>query len=496
MANRETIKQERLKKIQKIKNLRINPYPHNYQTNTTFKKIIEKHKNIKPEQTTKTNYKIAGRIILLRNMGKLSFITIQEQTNIKNKPTKIQTVISQSETDDKSFQLTKLLDLGDIIGVQGYAFKTKKGELSLMTRKLTILTKALQDSGEKYHGVKDIETRYRNRTLDMISNPEVIESLKNKHLIIQKIREHMIKQNFLEVETPILQQNYGGDEVEPFETYYNDLKQKTFLRISPEQSLKKIIAGGMEAIFELSRNFRNESIDTTHNPEFSMLEAYRTYEDYNYMMKLMEQLAYKISKEMNGTSKITFKGQIIDLKPPWKKMTIKEAIQKTAKINIETATDKELIDKAKRTGKQLIRKTREEAIIALHEEYGEKITKDPIHFIDYPKGSTVFAKEKRNDPNLIERAETFIGGVEIANMYSELNDPYLQRKHMQDQMKLKNKTKEIYGELDETFLTAMDLGMPPTAGIGIGIDRLAMIILNKESIRDTLYFPAMKTKKK
>ena len=486
----EKLKQDRLNKLEKIKELGINPYPYSYNIDSNSKILKKKYDDkIKEHKQTKDFYKIAGRIILFRNMGNLTFSTIQDEDD------EIQIVFMKKNLNETKQKLLKFLDLGDIIGVYGNIFKTKKGELSILVKDFDILCKSLSDLGDKFHGICDVEKKYRNRSLDMITNSNSKKILKKRFLITQKIREFFIKKGFLEIETPITQINYGGAMAKPFKTYHNSLDLNLYLRVAPEQSLKKVMVGGMEAIFEINKNFRNEDIDTTHNPEFTMLEAYKSYVDYEYMMKICEELVEFCSMKLYGTTKIEFMGKKIDVKSPWKRITIKDALQENTKWDLDKMSDKDLFNEVKKLKKETFHKTRGEAILILFEKYAEKKYIQPIHFIDYPKEATIFCKKKRGDKNLIERFESFICGMEISNAYSELNDGKLQRKLIEQQIEFKKKgADEIWGESDEEFLDSMDLGLPPAAGIGIGIDRLVMVLLNQKSIRDIIYFPTTKPK--
>lgn len=489
--NNDPIRDERIKKAQQLRELGINPYPNSYTIDRELNQIHEEYeKKLKAEDHSGDNYSVAGRIVLYRDMGGLQFMTIQDENG------KLQLSFMKKKLEEK-FKLLKYFDLGDIIGVKGEVFKTKKGELSILVQEFTMLCKSLSDLGDKYHGLKDIELKYRNRSLDMIMNPESCDIIKKRFLITQKIREFMIKEGFLEIETPITQVSYGGAAAEPFVTHHNDLDMDLFLRVSPEQSLKRVIAGGMNAVFEINKNFRNESIDRTHNPEFTMMEAYRAFKDYNYCMDMLERMIEFVVLEVFGTLKFKFKNQEISFKRPWKKLTIKDALKKSKGWNIDKMSDKELFLEVEKIGEELPEKTRGYAILALFEEYGEPLGIQPTHFIDYPVESTPLCKQHRDDPNLIERFESFVCGMELSNAYSELNDGARQRELFEKQAEFKEGGQnETWGDgLDEDFLNAIDLGIPPTGGIGIGIDRLVMVLLNQESIRDIIYFPTMKPKK-
>lgn len=484
--------QERLAKIEKIQKLGHNPYPYSYDVDSKITDIKQKYEDkLQAHEQTKDYVKIAGRIMLKRGMGKVLFMDIQDED------AKIQ-LFFRADDLNKKFELSKLIDLGDIIGVYGYIFKTKMGELSIFVEDFEILCKCLTELGDKFHGIKDVETKYRNRSLDMIMNPTSREILKKRFLITQKIREFMTKEGYLEIETPINQVTYGGAAAKPFITHHNDLDMDLYLRVSPEQSLKRVLCGGMEAVFEINKNFRNEDIDRTHNPEFTMMEAYKAYVDYEEMMSLVERLTEFVAKEVLGTTKIEFAGKKMDVKAPWKRITTKDALKQAKGWDVDKMSDKELFDEVKKLKKEMYHKTRGEAILILFEEYGEPIATQPTHFIDYPKESTPLCKRHRKDENLIERFESFVCGMEICNAYSELNDAILQRKLFEEQVKhAQQGNEETWGsEIDEEFLEALELGMPPAGGIGIGIDRLVMLLLNQESIRDIIFFPTMKPKKK
>ena len=343
---KDKLRDDRIIKLKAIEDLKINPYPYSYDVDSNLKFLKEKYEEkIKTAEHTEDFYKVAGRIVLLRCMGKLTFLTIQDED------LKFQVLMRLEKISDIKKKLLKLLDLGDIIGVYGNIFKTKKGELSILVCDFDILCKCLKDIGDKYHGVLDIEKKYRNRSLDLITNQKSKEILKKRFLITQKIREFFVKKNFLEVETPITQVFYGGACAKPFETYNNFLSLPLYLRVAPELNLKKILVGGMDAIFEINKNFRNEDVDTTHNPEFTMLEAYKSYVDYNYMMKLLEDLVCELSLEINGTTKINFLGSEIDVKTPWKKISVKDALNEVKNFDVDKMCDEELFLEVKKLKK-------------------------------------------------------------------------------------------------------------------------------------------------
>lgn len=485
-----SIREERIKKANALRELGINPYPNSFEVDCPFEKIRDKYDDkLEEHEHTQDVYQVAGRIVLKREMGGLAFLTLQDESG------ELQISLMKKKLEDK-FSLLKYFDLGDIIGVKGTVFKTKKGELSLLAQEFTMLCKSLSDLGDKFHGVSDIELKYRNRSLDMITNTISRDVIKKRFLITQKVREFMIKEGFLEVETPITQVSYGGAAADPFVTHHNDLDMDLFLRVSPEQSLKRVIAGGMNAVFEINKNFRNEGIDRTHNPEFTMMEAYRAFKDYNYGMDMLERLVEFVCLEVFGTLEFEYQGEQISFQRPWKKLSVKDAIKEAKGLDVDKMSDEELFDEVVKIGEDLPAKTRGYAILALFEEYGEPLGIQPTHFIDYPVESTPLCKQHSENPEVIERFESFVCGMEISNAYSELNDGERQRSLFETQAQFKEEgQEETWGDgLDEEFLDAIDLGMPPTSGLGLGIDRLAMLLLNQVSIRDIIYFPTMKPK--
>jgi len=482
------LRNERINKAEALREMGINPYPNSFSIDKTLKEIRDEYDDkIEAHEQTEDFFHVGGRIILNRSMGGLAFMTIQDEDD------KLQITFMKKQLGDE-FKKLKFYDLGDIIGVYGKVFKTKKGELSILVESFEMLCKSLTDLGGKYGGIKDIELKYRNRSLDMISNPDSKQILKNRFLITQKIREFMVKEGFLEVETPITQLSYGGAAANPFVTHHNDLDMDMFLRVSPEQSLKRIISGGMNAVFEINKNFRNESIDRTHNPEFTMLEAYRAFKDYTYCMDMMERLVEFVCLEVFGTLELEFRDEKVSFARPWKKVTVKDALKEAKGWDVDSMSDEDLFKECEIIGEKLPKQTRGYAILALFEEFGEPTGVQPTHFIDYPAESTPLCKQHRDDPALIERFESFVCGMEICNAYSELNDGKRQRDLFEVQTAFSEEGQdETWGDgLDEEFLAAIDLGLPPTGGIGIGIDRLVMVLLNQNSIRDIIYFPTMK----
>ena len=480
----ELIKQ-RIKKLDDIRRKGINPYPYKFEHKDHAKEIFDKYAELKKEERTNDTVSIAGRIVLLRRMGKASFAHVQDQTG------RIQFYVREDDVGKEQYELFNLLDLGDIVGVKGTVFRTKMGEVSVYCDKIELLAKAIRPLPEKWHGLKDVEVRYRKRYLDLISNPEIKEIFVKRAEIINAIREFLNNNKFLEVDTPVLQTVYGGANARPFKTFLHDLKMDVYMRISDELYLKRLIIGGFERVYEIGRDFRNESIDKTHNPEFTMMECYATCWDYNDMMEFTEDMIIYMAKKVLGKTEFEYQGQKISLKKPWRRITVIDAIKEYAKIDVEKLSDggiqKLIIDKGIKYGGEYNRGL---AIDAIFKGLVEEKLIQPVFIIDHPKETTPLCKLKRGNDSLVERFEPFIFGMEIGNAYSELNDPLLQKQFFDTQKKLFNKDEAH--PVDNDFIEAMEYGMPPMGGLGIGIDRIIMLFLNQPSIRDILLFPFMK----
>jgi len=478
--------EDRLKKLEEIRALGVNPYPYRFEFVDNSEKIKKEFDYIQPEEHTNKNVKLAGRIILFRRMGKVAFLTIKDGTG------SIQLYLRADDIGE-TYEILKKFDLGDFIGVEGEVFKTKMGELSIYVKKFQMLCKSIKPLPDKFHGLQDQELKYRKRYLDLIMNSKSKEILNKRMLMTRYVREFMDNRGFLEVETPILHPIYGGAAAKPFKTFHNDLKMELFLRISPELYLKRLIVGGFDRVYDINKNFRNEGIDTTHNPEFTMLEAYQAYADYTDMMKLVEELFEQVALKLNGTTKSTFRGNEVDFKAPWKRVTMLDSIEEHAGIDASNMSIEELRDFVKN---KKIEFDKEESwgnyVIAIFEALCEDKYIQPTFIIDHPEESTPLCKRHRTDSRLIERFEPFCCGMEICNAYSELNDPVHQRKLLVEQARQLNAGNAEANPLDEDFLEAIEHGMPPTGGIGIGLDRMAMLILGQESIRDVILFPTMK----
>ncbi len=482
----EQLIKERIKKLNELIKLKINPYPYKFDVKNFSTEILGKYKKLKKNQKSNNKVSLAGRIITLRSMGKIAFGHLQDYKG------KIQFYLSQANLGN-NYKITKLLDLGDIIGINGNVFRTKAGEITILVKKFELLTKSLRPLPDKWHGLKDVEERYRKRYVDLIVNPEVKQIFIKKFKIINSIRETLNKHNYVEVDTPILQPIYGGAYAKPFKSYVNDLKREMFLRISDELYLKRLIIGGFDKVYEISKDFRNESIDSKHNPEFTMIEFYQAYADYDDMMKLTQEIIINANKIIGNKNNVEFFGHKINLKTPWKIIAFKDAIKKYSKIDVDKLNDKELFmlkDKYKLELKGSL--TRGWVMQALFEKFVEDKLIQPVFIIEHPRETTPLCKGSRKYPNLIERFELFIGGFELSNGYSELNNPIIQRKLLEEQAKELRAGFEEANPMDEDFIKAIEQGMPPTGGVGIGIDRLIMVLTNSNSIKDVLLFPLMK----
>jgi len=433
---------------------------------------------------------LAGRIMSKRGMGKASFCDIQDRDG------RIQLYVRINEIGEEAYEDFKKFDIGDIIGVKGEVFKTHKGEVSIKATEIIMLAKSLLPLPEKWHGLKDVDLRYRQRYLDLIVNPEVRKTFITRSKIIKAIRKYLDDRDFLEVDTPLLNTIPGGAAARPFITHHNTLDIDLFLRIAPELYLKRLIVGGLERVYEMGRMFRNEGMSVKHNPEFTMMEVYQAYTDYKGMMELAENMISYVAREVLGTTKVVYQGQEIDLTPPWKRLTMTEAVNMYAGVDFDKITsDEEARKVAKEKNVHIDENmTKGEVLNAMFEEFVEEHLVQPTFIYDYPVEVSPLTKRKPDKPELTERFEIFITGREMGNAYSELNDPIDQRDRFIEQMKKREKGDEEANMMDEDFLNALEYGMPPTGGLGIGIDRLIMLLTDSYSIRDVLLFPTMKPK--
>lgn len=485
------IREERIKKLQDLRKVGIDPFAHKkFEMSHTVKDIIEKFSKIKAaEKLPKQKVSIAGRIRAIRRHGKGSFADLEDVTG------KIQFLITIDTVGEKNYKIFEKVDIGDIIGIKGYIFKTIKGELSVWVEEFTFLTKSLRPLPSEWYGLKDVETRYRQRYIDLIMNPEVKKTFDTRSKIMQAMREYLVKHDYLEVETPILQPIYGGAFARPFVTQHNELDMKMYLRISNEMYLKRLIVGGLEKVFEFSPDFRNEGIDTSHNPEFLLLEAMTAYTDYKDGMKLVENLiAYAAKKALGGT-KINYQGTQIDLTPPWKRIKIVDAIKEHLKLDVLKSSEKELMDFIRKHDLKVKENAKKgELIDVIFEEFVEPRLIQPTFVYDYPIEVSALAKSSDN-PQFTERFEIFIAGKECGNNYTEINDPIELRRRFSEELKRGKAGDEEAHPMDEDFIRAVEYGMPPTCGIGIGIDRIVMLFTNTASIRDVILFPILRRTK-
>jgi len=483
------LRAEKRRKLHELKAAGLNPFPHNFKPTHKVAPIFEKHSGIETgQQLTDVRVKMAGRLMTRRDMGKAAFFNFQDQTG------SIQAYVKLEElpADDRKF--FDLVDLGDWIGIEGFVFKTKKGELSIHCNKFEIICKTLEPLPEKFHGIADVEIKYRHRHLDLMTDKESRDVFITRSKIITEIRRFLDDRGFLEVETPMLQPIYGGAAAYPFSTHHRALDMKLFLKISPELYLKRLIVGGFEKVYEIGRTFRNEGIDRSHNPEFTLLEYYEAYTDYIDQMKQFEELVAHVVKAVKGTTKITYQGKEIDFTPPWRRISVAEGIKEFGMFDADAMSDDELFKKIKSLGSDMLKpEGRGHMLMEAFELVAEKNLWHPTFVTDYPKDISPLTKAHRSKPGLVERFEPIAAHMEIGNSYTELNDPEDQRARLEEQEKSRVVDEEAQ-PMDEDFLLAIESGMPPTGGVGIGIERLVMILTDRPSIRDILLFPTMRFK--
>jgi len=476
MEKMSHLPEERLNKLEKIRALGIDPFGGRYDGTRPLAEVAASFR-----EDAEVPAKSAGRITAMRKHGKTAFLDLRDQTG------RLQVYLRQNDLGPEVFERLDLLDLGDIIGAEGKLFKTRTGEVTVHAEKFEILTKALLPLPEKWHGLRDVELRYRQRYLDLISNPEVMGTFLTRTKIIARIRSFLTERGFLEVETPMMQPQAGGAAARPFITHHNALNIDLFLRIAPELYLKRLLVGGMEKVFEINRNFRNEGIDIRHNPEFTMMEVYQAYGDYRAMMDLTEELIGGLITELALGETIAYDGRTVRLTRPWRRATYRELFETHVGVPLQ---DREAVV---RRAKELNLETADEGHFDVASELFETLVEptlvDPTFVIDYPTALCPLTKARRDDPAYAERFELYIASMELANAYTELNDPLEQRKRFRKQLEL---AVTDMGELDEDFLTALEHGMPPAGGLGIGIDRLVMVLTGRRSIRDVILFPLLR----
>ena len=476
----------RREKLEELQSKGENPFDvTKYERTHNSKQIIDNYDDLEGKDVS-----IAGRIMAKRIMGKASFCHIQDMQG------KIQSYVSLNDLGEEKYKEFKTYDIGDIVGIKGFVFKTRTGEISVHAKEIKLLSKSLRPLPEKFHGLKDMDLRYRQRYTDLIVNPEVKNTFLLRSKIIKKIRNILEEKGYLEVETPILNTISGGATARPFITHHNTLDIDMYLRIALELNLKRLIVGGFDKVFEMGRVFRNEGMDIRHNPEFTMLELYAAYEDYHDMMDLTEEIFSRTANEVLGTTKINYQGQEIDLTPNWKRISMIDSIKEVTGIDFNTInTDEEAVKLAKERKIEIPDKTKEtrgDVISLFFDEYVEKTLIQPTFIYDYPVEISPLAKKSSKDNRLTERFEVFIGGREYGNAFSELNDPIDQYERFKKQVEAREAGDEEAGMMDEDYVQALEIGLPPTGGLGIGIDRLIMLLTDSVSIRDVLLFPTMK----
>jgi len=494
LALTDQIREQRLQKLKELREQGVDPYFNRFAPSHSLAQVIEAFGALSGEQLEglgpDQNFRLAGRLMLLREFGKASFAHLQDGTS------RLQIYVQKQAVGEEDFaRFKKLLDLGDIIGVEGALFRTKTNELTLAVKSFVLLTKSLQPLPEKYHGLTDIETRYRQRYLDLMVNPEVRQVFETRAKIIRLLRQFFDNRGYLEVETPMMQPIPGGATAKPFVTHHNALDMKLFLRIAPELYLKRLVVGGLSRVYEINRNFRNEGLSIMHNPEFTMIEFYQAYATYEDLMVLTEELISSVAGEVLWNPRLTFQGEEIDLTPPWRRLDLRESLTAIGGLPAAVVRDREA----------LVKLAREEGVfLRPGEGYGRALTKlfdlrveeklqQPTFITGYPLETSPLSRQSDGDPEVVDRFELFIAGREIANGFSELNDPEDQRQRFEKQLQAHAAgDEEAPHALDEDYVQALEHGLPPTAGEGIGIDRLVMLLTDSPSIRDVILFPLLR----
>ena len=487
----ERIAEQRQEKLDRIRARGINPYPHRYHRSHTTRQaisLLEEHEAA-PEADV-VSITVAGRIVAHRSMGPISFMDLRDGSG------KIQLMIDKQFLGETYRELLKDLDIGDIIGAGGVIFRTRSGEPTVKAENITLLSKSLKPLPEKWHGLSDVDTRYRQRYLDLIANTEVREVFQVRSRVITAIREFLNQRGFLEVETPVLQPLAGGAAARPFVTHHHSLDRDLYLRIALELHLKRLIVGGFDRVYELGRTFRNEGISTRHNPEFTMLECYQTYADYNDVMDTLEEMISSVTSKISGKDEALFGDNTINFKPPWQRLDLRQAILKYSGIDFDQYPDTDSLraEMSRLNIEVDPKKDRGRLIDELISTFVEPNLIQPTFLLDYPVEMSPLAKTKPDNGSVVERFEAFAGGMEIANAFTELNDPIEQRQRFLRQQEKRKTEDEVVETIDEDFLLAMEYGMPPTGGLGVGIDRLVMLLTGQPSIREVIFFPQLKEK--
>jgi lysyl-tRNA synthetase class 2 len=481
----ERITGQRLESLNRLRACGINPYPHSYHPSHSTAEAI----TLFEQEKSPGPISLAGRVMARRKMGKITFLDVRDGSG------KIQLCFRHDNLGQQSYECLQEIDIGDIIGAKGELIQTKAGETSLDVSDFTMLSKSLRPLPEKWHGLVDVEKRYRQRYLDLISNPGARDIFVLRSRIVTAIRNYLDSRGFMEVETPVFQAQAGGALASPFVTHHHALDEGLYLRIALELHLKRLIVGGFERVYEIGRAFRNEGISVKHNPEFTLLECYQSYSDYNDMMNLVEEMVSHVAQELLGDTRVRVDGKSVDLAPPWPRLHLRQAIKDGCGIDFEDHPDTpSLTSRMQEMGMEVDpAKGRGRLVDELISTFVEPKLIQPTFLLDYPVEMSPLAKRKRGNDRLVERFEAFANGMEIANAFTELNDPLEQRERFRQQLQERDEEAEV---ADEDFLEALEYGMPPTAGLGIGIDRLVMLLTGQSSIREVILFPQLKTKSK
>jgi lysyl-tRNA synthetase, class II len=493
MDDLNQVLKQRRQKADELAQADVPLYGNSYRPSHQLNEVLADHERVTAETMPETGprYKVAGRIVAQRKFGKATFLHIQDESG------KIQIYVKKDVIGAADYAIFNKFDLGDIAGFRGGLFLTKTGELTLHAEEVRMVTKSLRPLPEKFHGLTDVETRYRQRYVDLIANPEVRDTFRKRVEIIQLIRDFLVNRGFLEVETPMMQPIAGGATARPFKTHHNALDLDLYLRIAPELYLKRLLVGGFERVFEINRNFRNEGLSTRHNPEFTMLEFYQAYASYEDLMDLTEEMISWIATEVTGSMIIPYQGLEVDLTPPWQRFTMEEALEKIGGLDPELLADPDKVMALARSQGIELPPTAGpgKAKTELFELLVEEKLINPTFVTAYPTEVSPLARRNENNPEVTDRFELFITGREIANAFSELNDPVDQRKRFEKQIAERGEDDEIFPVLDHDFIRALEYGMPPAAGQGIGIDRLVMLLTDSASIRDVILFPHLRPEK-
>ncbi|MDI9594434.1 MAG: lysine--tRNA ligase [Atribacter sp.] len=478
--------EEQTKKLQELRNLGIDPYGVPFPEKHSIQDIRSHPEKFLDQDVL---LRIAGRIMAIRRHGKAIFADVQDRLG------RIQIYVKKDTIGDDSFGIFKSLDVGDVIGLEGKLFKTHSGELTIVVENFSLLSKCLHPLPEKWHGLREVEVRYRKRYLDLIMNPEVREVFQTRSRVLSELRKYLDERDYLEVETPMMQLIPGGALARPFVTFHNALGIDLYLRIAPELYLKRLIVGGMEKVYEINRNFRNEGISVRHNPEFTMLELYQAYGNYETMMNLCEKMLSSIVFSILGTYEVNYQDMAIDFTPPWRRLNLREVIQKEGGIDIFEDSLETLYQRGKKAGLNCDQTwDRGKYVNEFLDIFVQPHLVNPTFVLEYPVEISPLAKAKKNDPLVAERFELFIGKEELGNAYSELNDPIEQKKRFLDQVKKRDRGDVEAHLIDQDYVEALEYGMPPTGGMGIGIDRLVMLLTNSSSIREVIFFPILRPK--